>query len=189
MATTADFKNGLILEFNNDFYTIIEFQHVKPGKGGAFVRTKLKSLTTGRILENTFNAGVKVVTARVEKRKYQFLYKDGDYFTFMNIEDYNQVVVDKKMIDNELLLKEGQELYILYHTEKNQILGVELPSSVEMILKEVEEGEKGNTVTRAMKKAKTETGLELLVPMFIQENDVIKIDTRTRNYLERSTKK
>ena len=189
MATTADFKNGLILEFNNDFYTIVEFQHVKPGKGGAFVRTKLKSLTTGRVLENTFNAGVKVVTARVERRQYQFLYKDGESFTFMNIEDYNQVVVDKKMIDNELLLKEGQEVYILYHTEKNQILGVELPSSVEMILTEVEEGEKGNTVTRAMKKAKTETGLEILVPMFIQENDVIKIDTRTGNYLERITKK
>ena len=189
MATTADFKNGLILEFNNDFYTIVEFQHVKPGKGGAFVRTKLKSLTTGRILENTFNAGVKVVTARVERRQYQFLYKDGESFTFMNIEDYNQVVVDKKMIDNELLLKEGQEVYILYHTEKNQILGVELPSSVEMILTEVEEGEKGNTVTRAMNKAKTETGLEILVPMFIQENDVIKIDTRTGNYLERITKK
>ena len=189
MATTADFKNGLILEFNNDFYTIVEFQHVKPGKGGAFVRTKLKSLTTGRILENTFNAGVKVVTARVERRQYQFLYKDGESFTFMNTEDYNQVVVDKKMIDNELLLKEGQEVYILYHTEKNQILGVELPPSVEMILTEVEEGEKGNTVTRAMKKAKTETGLEILVPMFIQENDVIKIDTRTGNYLERITKK
>ena len=107
----------------------------------------------------------------------------------MNTEDYNQVVVDKKMIENELLLKEGQEVYILYHTEKNQILGLELPSSVEMILTEVEEGEKGNTVTRAMKKAKTETGLEILVPMFIQENDVIKIDTRTGNYLERITKK
>ena len=152
MATTADFKNGLILEFNNDFYTIVEFQHVKPGKGGAFVRTKLKSLTTGRVLENTFNAGVKVVTARVERRQYQFLYKDGESFTFMNTEDYNQVVVDKKMIDNELLLKEGQEVYILYHTEKNQILGVELPSSVEMILTEVEEGEKGNTVRNDCKK-------------------------------------
>lgn len=189
MATTADFKNGLILEFNNDFYTIVEFQHVKPGKGGAFVRTKLKSLTTGRILENTFNAGVKVVTARVERRQYQFIYKDGESFTFMNVENFEQINVDKKMIDNELLLKEGQNVFILYHTEKNQILGVELPPSVEMILTEVEEGEKGNTVTRAMKKAKTETGLEILVPMFIQENDVIKIDTRTGNYLERITKK
>ena len=181
MATTADFKNGLILEFNNDFYTIVEFQHVKPGKGGAFVRTKLKSLTTGRVLE--------VITARVERRQYQFIYKDGESFTFMNVENFEQINVDKKMIDNELLLKEGQNVFILYHTEKNQILGVELPSSVEMILTEVEEGEKGNTVTRAMKKAKTETGLEILVPMFIQENDIIKIDTRTGNYLERITKK
>lgn len=188
MATTADFKNGLILEFNNDFYSIVEFQHVKPGKGGAFVRTKLKSLTTGRVLENTFNAGVKVVTARVERRKYQFLYKDADYFTFMNTENFDQVVVNKKMIENELLLKDGQEVYILYHTEKNQILGVELPSSVEMILTEVEAGEKGNTITRAMKKATTETGLEIQVPMFIQENDVIKIETRTGSYLERITK-
>lgn len=189
MATTADFKNGLVLEFNNDFYIIVEFQHVKPGKGGAFVRTKLKSLTTGRILENTFNAGVKVITARIERRKYQFIYKDEESFTFMNIDNFEQITVDKKMIENELLLKDGQEVFILYHTEKKQILGVELPLSVEMILKEVEEGEKGNTVNRAMKKAKTETGFEVLVPLFIKENDIIKIDTKTGHYLERITKK
>ena len=189
MINVNDIKNGMTLIVDGKLCQIIEFQHVKPGKGGAFVRTKLKSLTTGRILENTFNAGVKVVTARVERRKYQFIYKDGDSFTFMNIEDYEQVTIDKKMIENELLLKDGQDVYILYHTEKNQILGVELPLSVEMTLTEVEEGEKGNTVTRVMKKARTETGLEVLVPLFIKKNDIIKIDTRTGNYIERVTKK
>ena len=187
MATTADFKNGMVLEFNNDFYTLVEFQHVKPGKGGAFVRTKLKSLTNGRVLEYTFNAGVRIFPARVEKKKYQFLYKNDatNTFTFMHSETYEQIDVKKDMISNELFLKDGQEVYILYYAEKEQVLGVEFPDKIDMQVVEVEPGEKGNTVNRAMKRAKTETGLEVLVPLFIKENDVIKIDTRNGNYLER----
>ena len=173
MADTSDFKNGAVIKFNNDFYTIVEFQHVKPGKGGAFVRTKLKSITTGRILENTFNAGVKIDFARIERNKYQFLYSSGDDFTFMDMEDFNQVTVDRKMIDNPLYLKEGQDVFLLINFDDNKILGVELPFSIEMKLTEVELAEKGNTATHASKKAITETGLEVQVPLFINEGDII----------------
>jgi len=188
MADTSDFKNGAVIKFNNDFYTIVEFQHVKPGKGGAFVRTKLKSITTGRILENTFNAGVKIDFARIERNKYQFLYSSGDDFTFMDMEDFNQVTVDRKMIDNPLYLKEGQEVFLLINFDDNKILGVELPFSIEMKLTEVELAEKGNTATHASKKAITETGLEVQVPLFINEGDIIKIDTRDGKYIERVNK-
>ena len=188
MADTSDFKNGAVIKFNNDFYTIVEFQHVKPGKGGAFVRTKLKSITTGRILENTFNAGVKIDFARIERNKYQFLYSSGDDFTFMDMEDFNQVTVDRKMIDNPLYLKEGQDVFLLINFDDNKILGVELPFSIEMKLIEVELAEKGNTATHASKKAITETGLEVQVPLFINEGDIIKIDTRDGKYIERVNK-
>ncbi len=114
MATTADFKNGLCIEFNNDLYTIVQFQHVKPGKGGAFVRTKLKSLTTGKVIENTFNAGVKVNTARVERRPYQFLYSDELGFHFMHLETFEQLSIEKEMVENADLYKEGQEVEIVY---------------------------------------------------------------------------
>jgi elongation factor P len=189
--TTDDFRNGLILEFNNDYYIIVEFQHVKPGKGGAFVRTKLKSVTTGRILENTFNAGVEIKTARIEKRKYSLLYKNANIFTFMKTDDddYEQIEIDEKMIEKPLLIKDGQEVYILYHAENDKILGVELPITVEMTITSVEPYTKGNTVTASTKKATTETGLEISVPPFIEENDIIKIDTRTCKYIERVSKK
>ena len=185
MATTADFKNGLILEFNNDLYTIVEFQHVKPGKGGAFVRTKLKSLTSGRVLENTFNAGVKVVTARVERKKYQYLYKDGDDYVFMDSETYDQLTVDGKLIETPKLLQDSQEIFILHHIEYDRIVSVEFPPFVEMTIESVEPGIRGNTVNRAMTKAKTRTGLEVSVPLFITEGEKIKIDTRTLEYVER----
>ena len=188
MATTADFKNGLVIKFNSDFYTIVEFQHVKPGKGAAFVRTKLKSLTNGRILENTFNAGVKIDFARIERNNYQFLYSSGDDFTFMDMEDFNQVTVDKSMISNPLYLKEGQNVFLLINHDDSKILGVELPFTIEMKLTEVELAEKGNTATHASKKAITETGLEVQVPLFIKEGDTIKIDTRDGKYVERVNK-
>lgn len=186
MSTTADFKNGLVIKFNNDFYTIIEFQHVKPGKGGAFVRTKLKNLKTGRILEYTYNAGVKVDFVRVERRKNQFLYSMGDSYVFMDNENYKQVTIDKNMISNPLYLKDGQEVTILTIPANNdEILGVELPISIEMTIKEVEQAEKGNTATQAFKKATTETGLVVQVPLFINKEDRIKIDTRDGKYIER----
>ena len=188
MPTTADFRNGMVLEFNNDFYTIVEFQHVKPGKGGAFVRTKLKSLTNGRLLEYTFNAGVRIAPVRVERRKYQFLYKDEttNTFTFMQTDTFEQVYVDKDLISNEFFLKDGQEVYILYCADNEQILAVEFPEKIDMRVIEVEDGDKGNTVNRAMKRAITETGLSVLVPLFIKIDDIIKIDTRTGNYIERA---
>lgn len=185
MSTTADFKNGLVIKFNNSYYTIVEFQHVKPGKGGAFVRTKLKNITNGKVIDYTFNAGVKIDFARIEQRKNQFLYANGDDYTFMDVEDYNQTTINKSMIPNPLYLKDGQEVILLINVSDNTTLGIELPPSVEMLLTEVELGEKGNTATHASKKAITETGLEILVPLFINKGDTIKIDTRDGKYIER----
>jgi len=130
MATTADFRNGLVIEFNGDLWTIVEFQHVKPGKGPAFVRTKLKNLKTGRVLPNTFTSGVKINVQRVEKRPYQFLYNEGDTYHFMNMEDYEQTFVDKNIIPRPELLKEGQEVTIAFHAETETPLYVEMPAYV-----------------------------------------------------------
>ena len=188
MATTADFKIGLVIEFNHDLYTIVDFQHVKPGKGGAFVRAKLKSLTTGRVLDNTFNAGVRITTARVERHKSQYQYTDGDTYTFMDMDSYEQIIVDAKFIEEPKLLIDNQEVFILHHQETNKIIGVEFPPSINMKITYSEPGVKGNTATRAMKHAKTETGLEISVPLFIDEGDVIKVDTKTLTYLERVSK-
>ena len=185
MATTADFKNGLVIEFNSDLYMIVEFQHVKPGKGGAFVRTKLKSLTNGRVLENTFNAGAKVTTARVERHKCQYMYNDGETYTFMDVDSYEQIPVDKNLISEPRLLTDNQEVNILQHQETSKIIGVEFPAAVTMKVEHSDPGVKGNTATRAMKPATTESGLELLVPLFVEEGDMIKIDTKTLSYIER----
>lgn len=188
MNDTSDIKIGLVIKFNNDLYKIVDFLHVKPGKGGAFVRTKLKSLTTGRILENTFNAGVKLDFVRVERIDCQYLYKSEDTFIFMDKTNYTQFEVNVNMIDNPLLLKDGQDVVLLINVKDNIIVGVELPLSIEMKLTEVEPGVKGNTATNASKKAITETGFEINVPLFINEGDLIKIDTRTGKYIERVKK-
>lgn len=185
MATTADFKNGLCLEFNHDLYTIVEFQHVKPGKGGAFVRTKLKSLTTGKVIDNTFNAGVKVTTARIEKRKHQFLYADDMGFNFMDSESFEQIIVPEKLIPNADLMKEGQEVDILVHSEKDQIIGVELPPFVILKVVYTEPGIKGDTVNNTLKPGKLETGATVQIPLFVDSEEVIKVDTRTYEYVER----
>ena len=185
MATTGDFKNGLCIEYNNDLYQIVEFQHVKPGKGAAFVRTKLKSLTNGRVLENTFNAGVKITTARVERRSYQFLYSDSSDYHFMDNKTFEQISLNKDMITNSDLMKEGQEVEILYHTEKNTMLTCELPATIELEISYTEPGFKGNTATNALKPAKLETGAEINVPLFIEIGEKIKVDTRDRSYVER----
>ena len=188
MSTTADFKNRLTIKFNNDFYRIVEFQHVKPGKGGAFVRTKLKSITNGRILENTFNAGAKIDIADLETKEYTFLYESGGEYVFMSTTDFNQVSVGKEAISNVLYLKDGQTVSIITNREDNRILCIEFPTLIEMVITETEPGEKGNTVTNASKRAKTETGLEILVPLFINTGDVVKIDTRDGKYVERCKK-
>ncbi len=185
MATTADFKNGMCLEFNNDLFIIVEFQHVKPGKGGAFVRTKLKSLKTGRVIENTFNSGVKVVSARIERRPHQYLFSDDLGYHFMDASTYEQVALQKGLIEGHQFLKEGQEVDVIYHDETETPLSVELPSFVELKIVYTEPGIKGDTATNTTKPAKLETGAEIQVPLFINQDQLIKIDTRTSSYSER----
>lgn len=185
MASTADFKNGLCIEFNNDLYTIVEFQHVKPGKGAAFVRTKLKSLTTGKVLENTFNSGVKVTTARIERRPHQFLYKDDLGYHFMDSGSFEQVTLDEKLINAPSLLKEGQEVEVIFHDETETPLSCELPAFVELVITYTEPGLKGDTATNATKAAVLETGAEIQVPLFINQDEKIRVDTRTHSYYER----
>ena len=185
MATTADFRTGLCLEHNNDLVQIVDFQHVKPGKGGAFVRTKLKSLTTGKVVEHTFNAGVKVTTARIERRPYQYLYRDDTGYHFMNTQTYEQINLPENLIDAPEFLKDGQDVEIMVHAENEKILSCELPQFVELEVTYTEPGVKGDTATNAMKPATLETGAEINVPLFIDNNEVIRIDTKERTYVER----
>jgi len=185
MAKTSDFKNGLCLEMNNDIFTIVEFQHVKPGKGQAFVRTKLKSLTTGKVIDITFNAGEKVTTARVEMRPHQFLYKDETGFHFMDNNSYEQTFLDQKLVEGYDLLKDGQEVTLMVHAERETILGCQLPAFVDLRVVYTEPGLKGDTATNTTKPAKLETGAEIQVPLFIDNDELIRVDTRTRSYAER----
>ncbi len=185
MATTQDFKNGLVIEFNNDLYVIVQFQHVKPGKGPAFVRTKLKSLKNGRVIENTFSSGVKVNIARVERRPYQYLYKDDMGFYFMHLETYEQITVPANMIENHQFLKDGQNVEIVVHADTENILSVDLPPFVIMEVTYSEPGMKGDTATNTLKPAKIETGATVMVPLFVNAGDKIKVDTRDSSYVER----
>jgi elongation factor P len=185
MATTQDFKNGLVIEFNNDLYVITQFQHVKPGKGPAFVRTKLKSLKNGRVIENTFNSGVKINVARVERRPYSYLYKDDMGYYFMHNETYEQITVPENMIENFQFYKEGQYVEIVIHADTENILSVELPPFVVMEVVYSEPGVKGDTATNTLKPAKIETGATVMVPLFVNTGDKIKVDTRDSSYVER----
>jgi elongation factor P len=185
MASTADFKNGLCLEMNNDINTIVEFQHVKPGKGAAFVRTKMKSLRSGKTLEKTFNAGEKVTTARVEKRGHQFLYKDELGYNFMDTNNYEQISLEERLIERPNLLKDGQLVDILVHAEHEIPLSVELPPFVELMITYTEPGIKGDTATNALKQATVETGAIIMVPLFVEQDTLIKVDTRDGSYSER----
>lgn len=185
MANTSDIRNGLCIKFNNDIYKVVEFLHVKPGKGPAFVRTKLKSVTTGKTLDNTFSAGHKIDDIRVETRKYQYLYPEGEMFNFMNTEDYNQIALPKSAVDASELLKEGEVVTIIINTEDDMPLSVEMPASVILEVTHTEPGVRGNTATNATKPATVETGATVNVPLFINEGDKIKIDTTKATYLER----
>ncbi len=185
MATTSDIRKGMCIEHNNDTFVIIEFQHVKPGKGNAFVRTKLKSLTTGKVLDNTFQAGHKVDEVRVERRKFQFLYSDDMGFNFMNNETFEQVSIAEAMIENPGLLKEGMEVDILYHAEREVPLTLEMPQYIEVEVTYTEPGVKGDTATNTLKPATIETGAEVRVPLFINQGDMIKVDTSNGAYVER----
>jgi len=185
MASTSEIKNGLCIKYNNDIYKIIEFLHVKPGKGPAFVRTKLRSLSNGKVLDNTFSAGHKIEEVRVETHSFQYLYAEGDLFHFMNIESYEQITLDKKTLDAPDLLKEGTVVMVQINTETDLPLSVDMPSSIVLEVTYAEPGVKGNTATNATKPAKVETGASVNVPLFINEGDKIKIDTATGSYMER----
>lgn len=185
MATTSDIRNGLCIRYNHDIYKVTEFLHVKPGKGPAFVRTKLKSVTTGKVLENTFSAGHKIDEVRVETHKFQFLYNDGEHYHFMNTEDYTQIALSENALDAPNLLKEGEVVTVLINTEDNMPLSVEMPASVVLEVTHTEPGVKGNTATNATKPATVETGAEVNVPLFINEGDKIRIETDKGTYKER----
>lgn len=185
MATTSDIRNGLCIKHNHDIYKVIEFLHVKPGKGPAFVRTKLKSLTNGKVLDNTFSAGHKIETVRVETHKFQYLYAEGDDFHFMNTETFEQITLNKNVLDAPDLLKEGENVMVQINTETELPLAVDMPASVILEVTYTEPGVKGNTATNATKPAKVETGADINVPLFINEGDKIKIDTATGSYQER----
>ncbi|KQC29168.1 elongation factor P [Flagellimonas eckloniae] len=185
MASTSDIRKGLCIKYNHDIFKIIEFLHVKPGKGPAFVRTKLKSVTTGKVIDNTFSAGHKIDDVRVETRSYQYLYAEGDTFHFMNTDDYNQITLEKSSLDAPDLLKEGEVVTILFNTEDSMPLSVDMPASVILEITHTEPGVKGNTATNATKPATVETGARVNVPLFINEGDKIKVDTEKGAYLER----
>ncbi|GEQ86499.1 elongation factor P [Patiriisocius marinistellae] len=185
MATSSDIRNGLCIKYNNDIYKIIEFLHVKPGKGPAFVRTKLKSVTNGKVVDNTFSAGHKIDDVRVETHKFQFLYNDGDFYHFMNEADYTQIRLVEAALDKPELMKEGEVVTVIINTEDNAPLSVELPASVILEVASTEPGVKGNTATNATKPAVMETGAEVNVPLFINEGDKIKIETDKGTYKER----
>lgn len=186
MATTADFRNGLCIDFNGELFVITDFQHVKPGKGPAFVRTKIRNIKTGRTLDNTFTAGVKIDVARVERRPYQFLYKEGaSTYTFMHLVTFEQLEIQEDLVSNPGLLKEGQSVEIMYHVDTDTPLTCELPAFVDLEVTYTEPGVKGDTATNAAKRAIVETGAEVFVPLFIESGEKIKVDTRTNKYSER----
>ncbi len=185
MATTADFRNGLCMEHNGELWTIVEFQHVKPGKGPAFVRTKIKNVKTGKVLSNTFTSGVKINVQRIENRQYQYLYNEGDIYHFMNTDDYEQTFINIEMISAPELLKEGELVQISFHAETDSAISCEMPTYVILQITYTEPGDKGNTATNTFKDATVETGATVKVPLFINEGDHIKVDTRTKEYSER----
>ncbi len=185
MITTADFRNGLNIELDGQVYTIVWFQHHKPGKGGALMRTKLKNVETGQVLEKTFRAGEKINEAVVEKRKAQYLYRQGEEYIFMDMENYEQVPFNTEILGEAVkFLKENIEVFVLWYKER--VIGIELPATVELKVTFTTPGLRGDTVTNVMKPATLETGAEVAVPLFITTGETVKIDTRTGEYVERS---
>ena len=185
MATTADFRNGMCLDLEGQYYFIVEFLHVKPGKGAAFVRTKLRSVTTGRILEKTFNSGVKVDEVRIERRPFQYLYRDDMGYNFMNTETFEQIPIPEEQIEGVRFLKEGDVVEVQIHSESGTILTAEMPVHVILEVTYTEPGIKGDTATNTLKPATVETGAEVRVPLFIDNGERAKIDTRSGAYVER----
>lgn len=185
MADTSDFRNGLTLVWNDDLWTIVEFLHVKPGKGGAFVRTKLKNVRSGKVVDNTFRAGEKVKTARIERRPHQFLYEDDLGLHLMNTETYEQFSLPAERIEGRQFIKEGETVDILFYAEKEEPLTVELPERVDVTVVKTDPGLKGDTATGGSKPATVESGAVVSVPLFIEEGDIITVSTETGEYVTR----
>jgi elongation factor P len=184
VATTNDLKNGMVLNIDNQLWTVVEFQHVKPGKGPAFVRTKLKHVLTGKVVEKTFNAGVKIETANVDKRDMQYLYHDGDAYIFMDLQSYDQVSVSEATVgDASHFMLENQNAMVALH--EGEPLYVELPASVELMVEYTEPGLQGDRSTGGTKPARLETGYEIQVPLFLESNTKVRVDTRDGSYLGR----
>ncbi len=185
MINVNDIKNGMTVKIDNNIYTVVDFQHVKPGKGSAFVRTKLKNLRTGATTEITFNAGVKIETARVEKQNMQFLYNQGDTYYFMNMQTYDQIELNKASLGDDVkFLKENLEVIISFY--EGEIMGIILPDKVDYLITKSEPGVKGNTTSTAMKDAELETGMVVKVPMFINEGERILVSTADGKYVSRA---
>ena len=185
MISAGDFRNGMTFEMDGQVVQVIEFQHVKPGKGAAFVRTKYKNVITGAVVETSFNPTAKFPTAFVERKDMQYSYNDGDLYYFMDMESYEQIPISKDVIGNALdFVKEEEIVKVLSY--KGNVFGIEPPFFVELTITSTEPGVKGNTATNATKPAVVETGAEIRVPLFINEGDRIRIDTRTREYMERA---
>ncbi|MBL7712886.1 MAG: elongation factor P [Chitinophagaceae bacterium] len=185
MASTADMRNGLILKIDGSLYSVIEFGQNKTARAAAKVWAKLKGVDNSRTIEQTWNSGETIYPVRVERRNYQFLYKDETGFNVMDNETFEQIVINENMIDRPELFKDGQECFVLVNTETELPLTIELPPSVTMQVTYTEPGMKGDTATRTLKAATVETGAQVMVPLFVNENDVIKIDTKTGAYIER----
>lgn len=187
MASTADFRNGFTFTDNGELFSIIEFQHVKPGKGGAFVRTKLRNVKTKAVTDRTFRAGERVKEVRLERKPYEYLYNDGSFYVFMDNETYDQIQISKDMIGDSIkFLIENSPCEILFHIETP--IEVEIPIFMELEVVQTDPGFKGNTAQNATKPAILSTGAEINVPLFIEIGNVVKVDTRTGEYIERVNK-
>lgn len=184
MASTADFKNGLTIELDGEVFQIKEFQHVKPGKGGAFVRTKLRKYSTGQVIDKTFRAGESVEIARVERKPLQFLYQSDDDYVFMDNQTYDQITLNSEQIGDQVkFLKDNLEVMIA--TYEDRVLGVDLPDTIEARVVQTDPGLKGDTASGGSKPATIETGATITVPLFVNEGDMIRVDTRSEKYIER----
>ena len=185
MANTSDIKNGLIINHKNGLWKIIDFLHVKPGKGSAFVRTKLKNVKTGQVVDETFRAGHKLEPVRIDAKDYNYLYNDGDLFYFMDTETYEQISLSKNQIDENslLFLVENTPVTIVFHS--TDPIEVRIPSHMNLKVIKTDPGEKGNTAQGGTKPATLESGITINVPLFIQENEIIRVDTRDKKYIER----
>ncbi len=185
MATTAEIRNGAVLLHKNKRMKVVEFQHVKPGKGGAFVRTKLKDIQTGKVIDETFNAGAKIELVRIEVRTMQYLYQDGEYFVFMDNDTFEQLNVNEAVVgDQASFLKAGMNVDLIF--DDTEVLDIRLPAHVILEVTETEPGLRGNTATGATKPATLETGYTVQVPLFIEIGDALNIDTRSGDYIERA---